>query len=96
MISKEEVKHIAKLARLGLTPKEIEKMQKDLSLVLDYFNLLKNIDVSRVEPTSHSISRLGSFLREDKAIKRSPKEVQKLIEAAPEKEGRYIRVKEIL
>jgi aspartyl-tRNA(Asn)/glutamyl-tRNA(Gln) amidotransferase subunit C len=96
MISKEEVKHIAKLARLGLTPKEIEKMQKDLSLVLDYFNLLKDIDVSKVEPTSHSISRLGNFFREDKAVKKSPEDVQKLLEAAPEKEGRYVRVKEIL
>ena len=42
MISKEEVEHIAKLARLELTEKEIEKMQKDLSAILDYFDLLKN------------------------------------------------------
>ncbi len=96
MINKEEVKHVAKLARLGLTPREIEKMQKDLSLVLDYFSLLKNIDVSKVEPTSHSISKLGSSFREDKEAKRSPEEIKKLIEVAPEKEGRYIRVKEIL
>ena len=41
MISKEEVEHIAKLARLELAPVEIEKMQKDLSAILDYFNLLK-------------------------------------------------------
>ena len=41
MISKEEVQHIAKLARLELTEKEAEKMQKDLSEILDYFDLLK-------------------------------------------------------
>ena len=41
MISKEEVEHIAKLARLELTGKEVEKMQKDLSDILDYFDLLK-------------------------------------------------------
>ena len=41
MISKEEVQHIAKLARLELTPQEIEKMQKDLSAIFDYFELLK-------------------------------------------------------
>jgi len=96
MISKEEVKHIAKLARLGLVPKEIEKMQKDLSLVLDYFNLLKGVDVSKVEPTSHSISKLGVFGREDNAKKKNLEEVDKLIDAAPEKEERYIKVKEIL
>ena len=41
MISKDEVQHIAKLARLELTEKEIEKMQKDLSEILGYFDLLK-------------------------------------------------------
>jgi len=41
MISKQEVEHIAKLARLELTEKEIEKLQKDMSAVLDYFDLLK-------------------------------------------------------
>ena len=41
MISKEEVRHIAELARLELSEKEIEKMQKDLSAILDYFDLLK-------------------------------------------------------
>ena len=40
MLSKEEVLKIAKLARLELTEQEVEKMQKDLSAVLDYFNLL--------------------------------------------------------
>ena len=43
MISKEEVEHIAKLARLELTGKETEKMQKDLTEILGYFDLLKNV-----------------------------------------------------
>ena len=43
MISREEVEHIAKLARLELTEVEVKKMQKDLSAILDYFNLLKNV-----------------------------------------------------
>jgi len=41
MISKQEVEHIAKLARLELTDAEIEKMQKDMSEILGYFDLLK-------------------------------------------------------
>ncbi|MDP2664107.1 MAG: Asp-tRNA(Asn)/Glu-tRNA(Gln) amidotransferase subunit GatC, partial [bacterium] len=48
MISKEEVKHIAKLARLGLSDKEIGKFQKDLSSILDYVEKLKKVDVSGV------------------------------------------------
>jgi len=96
MLEKEEVKHIAKLARLGLTAKEIEKMQKDLSLILNYFNLLKAIDVSGIEPTFCSISESGIIGRNDEVKKESLEEADKLIKAAPEKEERYIRVKEIL
>ena len=96
MISKQEVKHIADLARLGLTQKELERMQKDLSLVLDYFNLLKAIDIENVEPTFHSISNLEISLRKDEAKKESLEEIAKLRGQAPEKEDRYIKVKEIL
>ena len=96
MITKETVKHIAKLARLGLTPKETEKMQKDLSLILDYFNLLKSVEVAGIEPTFHSISDLDASLRKDEAKKETSENIEKLIKAAPEKEERYVRVKEIL
>lgn len=96
MITKETVKHIAKLARLGLTPKETEKMQKDLSLILDYFNLLKEVDVTGIEPTFHSISNLDAFLRKDEMKKEIREGAEKLIKAAPEREGRYVKVKEIL
>jgi len=41
MINKQDIKHIAKLARLGLTIKEIETYQKDLSLILNYIEKLK-------------------------------------------------------
>jgi len=96
MITKETVKHIAKLARVGLTPKETEKMQKDLSLIFDYFNLLKGVDVTGIEPTFHSISDLDASLRKDEAKKESSEDIEKLIKAAPEREGRYVRVKKIL
>lgn len=96
MISKQEVQHIADLARLGLTKKELEKMQKDLSSILDYFNLLKAVDIKDVEPTFHSISNLEVSLRKDEAKKESTKEVDELVAEAPEKEDRYIKVKEIL
>jgi len=51
------VQHIAKLARLGLTEKEIGKFQKELSSILDYIEKLKEVDISKVQPTSHSITR---------------------------------------
>jgi len=55
MIDKKEVQHIAKLARLYLKQEEIEKMEKELSLILDYFNLLKDVNVDNVKASFGSI-----------------------------------------
>jgi aspartyl-tRNA(Asn)/glutamyl-tRNA(Gln) amidotransferase subunit C len=95
MISKAEVQHIAKLARLGLSEKEIEKMQKELSAILDYINLLKEVDISGIEPTFHSVP-LKNVTREDKIKKESPKTLSKILDGAPAKENGYIKVREIL
>ena len=95
MILKEEVKHLAKLARLGLTEKEMEKIQKDLSLILDYFNQLKEVNTEGIEPTSHPILT-KPYLRKDEISKQSPEKIQRLIEIAPQKEKGYIKVKLIL
>jgi len=99
MIKKQEVQHIAKLARLGLTKKEIEKFQKELSSILDYFNLLKEVDVSEVEPTFHPaecfLKRELSIMREDIEKSQKKEVVNKLVEAAPKRKSRHIRVKAI-
>jgi aspartyl-tRNA(Asn)/glutamyl-tRNA(Gln) amidotransferase subunit C len=97
MISKEEVQHIAKLARLGLTEEEIKKFQKELSSILDYIEKLKKVDVSRIEPTSHSI-KVENIIREDKAHSEGAPEngAEKLLKLVPEKKGRYLKVKSIL
>jgi len=95
MITKKEVEHLAKLARLGLTENEIRKIQKDLSLILDYFNLLKEVNTEGIEPTSHPISA-KPYLRKDEVLKQSSEKIQKLIELSPQKEKGYIKVKSIL
>jgi aspartyl/glutamyl-tRNA(Asn/Gln) amidotransferase C subunit len=95
MIKKEEIEHLAKLARIGLTKKEKEKFQKDLSLILDYFKLLEEIDTENVLATSHPISIKAPF-RKDEFLKPDPKNIQKLIEMAPQKEKGYLKVKSIL
>jgi aspartyl-tRNA(Asn)/glutamyl-tRNA(Gln) amidotransferase subunit C len=95
MISKEEVKHIAKLARLGLTEKEIEKFQKELSSILDYFEKLKEVDVSKIEPTTHSVL-LESVTREDKEKSAEIEARNKLMEAVPDKKESFVKVKSIL
>ena len=91
MINKEEIKHIAKLARLDLTEKEIDKMQKDLSEILDYFNLLKKA------PKVKEKTKLEQNFdyREDKVVS-SYNIKDEILAAVPDKEDDYIKVKSIL
>lgn len=94
MISKQEVKHIAKLARLGLTEKELEKYQKELSSILDYVEKLKEVDVSKITPTSHSIE-MENVTRNDESLKFKVQS-SKLLDLAPETKDGYLKVKSIL
>jgi aspartyl-tRNA(Asn)/glutamyl-tRNA(Gln) amidotransferase subunit C len=95
MLSKEEVKHIAKLARLGLDEKEIEKYQKELSSILDYVEKLKKVKMSKVEPTSHP-SKVENVMREDVGRGKTGIEAsKKLLDLAPETKEGYLKVKSI-
>jgi aspartyl-tRNA(Asn)/glutamyl-tRNA(Gln) amidotransferase subunit C len=93
MISEEEVKHIAKLARLDLTKEETVKMQKDLSSILDYFDLLKSVSVSSGQDLGET--KKVNVFREDKFIEQKREVVEKIISASPDKKDDYIKVKAI-
>lgn len=97
MISKQDVQKIAKLARIELNEEEIKKFQKEFSAILDYFGMLKEIDVSKVEPTFQPTEQfLGlEVMRKDEADAEKPERVNKLVEAAPGRKGRYIKVKTV-
>ena len=94
MISERDVKHIAKLARIGLTSTELEKFQKELSSILSYIEKLKEVDISRAEIVSHSV-KVGNVTREDVARDKKEKIENKIIELMPETKGRYLKVKPI-
>ena len=110
MLSKEEVKKIAELARLELTGKEIEEMRKDLSAVLDYFNSLKKVkprSETAVSTTgvkqkaitadlSQMLLKKEKAMREDKAMEQPTEVVKKLIDSAPDKKGNHIKARAIL
>lgn len=64
MLSKDQVKHIAKLANLKLTSAEINKFQKQLSEVLEYVEQLNKLNTKKVEPTSQ-VTGLENVFRED-------------------------------
>lgn len=96
IISKEEVKHIAKLARLELTEKETEKIQKDISVILDYFNLLKKVPKLAKGKQGSRTRNGGNATRKDEVMTTNSSLARKIIEAFPNKKDDYIKVKNIL
>jgi len=96
MISKEEVQKIAGLARLELSEKEIEKMQKDLSSILDYFNILKKAPKPKDKSQSSKDAWNKNVLRKDTVIEKSASLANNLVEMAPDKKDGYIKVRSIL
>ncbi len=92
MISKEEVEHIAKLSRIRLSENEIEKFQKDFSNILDYISLLKKVKTPKIETKLAE----GNVMREDEAVPEKEEVIERMLNLAPNKEGRQIKVKAIL
>lgn len=94
MITLKEIEHLAKLSRLGLKKKELEKLQKDLGSILGYVEKLGEVDVSGVKPISH-ITGLENVGREDE-VKEKLSSADEVLKAVPQKEGRWARVARII
>jgi len=95
MINRKEVQRVAKLARIGITQKEEEKFSRELSLILDYVEKLKEVDISKTPPTSHSVG-IKNITREDSESEKLKMKNEKLLELAPETKNGYLKVKSIL
>ena len=67
MISRQEVEHVARLARLSLAPEDIKKMQGELEGILAFMATLEKLDTNGVPPTTHSIE-MSVPLREDRHV----------------------------
>ena len=98
MISKDQVIDIARLARLELTEKEIEKMQKDLSSILNYFNLLKKAPKpEKEEPAFAPLSgATAGNARKDQAKAANQSLAKKIIKSFPDEKDDYIKVRTVL
>lgn len=92
-ISKEEVKHVANLARLAITEEETEMFTTQLDAIITFAEQLNEIDTTGVEPTTH-VLEMKNILREDKAEKGLP--VEDVVKNAPDHKDGYIRVPSIL
>ena len=74
MIDREQVLHVAKLARLKLSEREVEKMTGELSGILEHVDRISKLDLEGVEPTSHVVE-LENVLRADEPWESLPREV---------------------
>jgi aspartyl-tRNA(Asn)/glutamyl-tRNA(Gln) amidotransferase subunit C len=81
VIDREQVLHVAKLARLHLTDDEVERMASELSTVLEHVDRISELDLDGVEPTSHVIA-LANVLRSDEPRPSWPRE--RVLEPAPD------------
>jgi len=74
VIEREQVLHVAKLARLGLSEEEVERMAGELSGILEHVDRIAELDLDGVEPTSHVVE-LENVLRADVPHESLPPEV---------------------
>jgi len=92
-LTREQVLHIAELAKLGLTEEEVELFAGQLSEILDYAAGLNQLDTESIPPTAQAIRRVN-VLREDVVgPSLSPNEA---LANAPQRQDDYFRVKPIL
>ncbi len=92
-LSLDEVRHIARLARLAIDDTHLEQYRTQLASILDHIAMLSELDVSGVEPMSHPhelTNRLGDDVVEDAMP------LEDLLRNAPAVEGRYLAVPKVL
>jgi aspartyl-tRNA(Asn)/glutamyl-tRNA(Gln) amidotransferase subunit C len=93
MIDIEEVKKVAHLARLQLTSEEEQEFTTQLNSILDYFELLKELDTDKVSPTSRAIN-LNNITRADELEPFANRE--EILACAPETDGEFFKVPKII
>lgn len=92
-LSRDEVAHVARLARLELSEEELDRYAAQLSDVLEHMEAVRRLDTSAVPPTAHALA-LVNVLREDLVAPSLPRE--EVLAAAPAAEEGRFRVPRIL
>ncbi|MDH7576996.1 MAG: Asp-tRNA(Asn)/Glu-tRNA(Gln) amidotransferase subunit GatC [Bacillota bacterium] len=92
-LSREEVEHVALLARLDLKEEEKERFRAQLSSILEYAEMLNRLDTNNVDPTYHVLP-LQNVSRPDKARESLLRE--EVLRNAPERVAGYFKVPRIL
>lgn len=93
-ISQEEIKHLARLANLPLTDKQLEQLPKELSAVIEYISKIKRLNTSNMIETSQ-VTHLENVFREDEIEKDRMLTQEEALSNAPEEYQGYFKVKAI-
>ena len=92
-LSREEVLHVAKLARVGLSEADVTKFRQQLSQILEHFEALSAIDTTDVPPTTHTLP-LQNVMAEDEPT--SSLGQADVLANAPESQDGFLRVRAVL
>ena len=92
-VTKDDVKYVAGLARLQLTPDETERLTGDMNRILEYIDLLEEVDTSDVEPLEH-VSEFTAGFRRD--IAKDPLPHEDALKNAPDADSDYFRVPKVI
>ena len=88
-ISRDEVLHVAKLARLELSDAELDRFAEQLSAILDAVGKVAELDLSEVEPTAHPLELANAWAEDEP---RPCLAVEEALANAPDREGDFFRV----
>ena len=92
-LSHEEVRHIAELAKLGITDEEVEQFSEQLSAILEYAEMINRLDTDAIPPTAQVIE-LRNIMRDDESRPSLPAE--EILANAPRREDDRFQVHAIL
>lgn len=93
-LSKQEIDHLALLARIGLTEEEKEKFGEQISSILEYVSKLNEVDTENVEPTLQP-GGASNISRPDAILPSEPKLREALLSAMPAREGDLLKTKAV-
>jgi aspartyl-tRNA(Asn)/glutamyl-tRNA(Gln) amidotransferase subunit C len=93
MISREDVEHVARLARLALSDAEKDRMREQLNAILAHIDALRAVDTAGVAPTSHAVP-VVNVMRDDEPRPCLPQDAA--LANAPDRAGEFFRVPRII
>ena len=93
-LTRDDVLKLALLARISLTPAEVDEYSEELSAILQYVEMLSSVDVEGLKPTNQ-VTGLTNVMRDDEVIDYGY-EPKALLENAPQMQGDQLKVKRMI